>query len=134
MFTKFFTGCFSFLNFSIKIVFSFVDPIYQNFVWSLRLTDLIKLSLFIFKISQNHIVIFFVRWKQTGKINQSFTWKHKINESNAKTSTHYWIVWLYSKYVCFHDFMSNKIFNFLMNMLTISLGTVKINNFNFSTK
>ena len=92
----------------------------------------IELFLFIFEITQGYIVIFFkiIRGKQTSKINQSFACKHKINESNAEVSTHYWIVWLNSKNVCFYVFMPNKFFNFFRKM--IKSKTVKINNFNIS--
>ena len=102
----------------------------QNFVWSLRLEVLIasiELYLFIFKITQDYVITFFkiIRWKQTSKINQIFAYKHKFSESNAELSTHYWIVCLCSKYVCFYVFMSNKFFRNMFNP-----KTVKIKNFN----
>ena len=56
--------------------------------------------------------------KQTSIINQNFTCKNKINESNTKVSTWYWIVWLYSKYVCFYVFMLNVFY-----AQSISVGT-----------
>ena len=109
-----------------------------NFVLSLRLDVLVawtKLTLFIFKkMTEDYIVVFFkiLKIKQTSKINQSFTCKHKINESNVKVSTHYWIVWLYSKYVGFYVFMPNKFLNFFRNMLNNK--NLKINNFTLFTK
>ena len=69
--------------------------------------------------------------KQTSIINQKFTCKYKSNESDAEASTHYWTVWLSSKYVCFYAFTSNKSFNFFRNMFKSK--TFKINNFNIST-
>ena len=69
--------------------------------------------------------------KQTSIINQRFTCKYKSNESNAEASTHYWIVWLSSKYVCFYAFMSNKSFSFFRSMFRSK--TFKLNNFNIST-
>ena len=44
-----------------------------------------------FEITQDYIIIFLeiIRRKQTSKINQTYTSKHKINESNTKVSTHY---------------------------------------------
>ena len=47
--------------------------------------------------------------------NQSFSFKHKINKSNTEVYTHYWIVCLYSKNVCFNVIV-NKFFNFFRNM------------------
>ena len=71
------------------------------------------------------------RRKQASKINQTFTCKHKINESNGKVSTHYWIVWLNSKYVCFYVLMPSNFFNFVRNM--VNSKTVKIDIFNIFT-
>ena len=73
-----------------------------------------------------------LRRKQTIVINQSFSWKHKIDEYNAEISTHYWIVWLNSKYVSFYFFTSNNFFNFFRNLFNSK--TVKISNFNIFTK
>ena len=80
-----------------------------NFVWSVKSVLLIisiELTLFIFKSTQNYTIIFFkiITRKQTSIINQSFTCQHKINKSSAKVCTHYWIVWLYSKYCLFLNF------------------------------
>ena len=71
------------------------------------------------------------RRKQASKINQTLTCKHKINESNGKVSTHYWIVWLNSKYVCFYVLMPSNFFNFVRNM--VNSKTVKIDIFNIFT-
>ena len=66
--------------------------------------------------------------------SQSFSFEHKINNSNTEISTHYWIVYLYSKNICFNVFILrsrgqrtirsrrvqrttiNKCFNFFRNM------------------
>ena len=47
---------------------------------------------------------------------KSLSFKHKINKSNTKISTNYWIVCLYSKKVSFNVFIVNKHFNFFWNM------------------
>ena len=73
-----------------------------------------------------------IRRKQTSKISQFFTCKHKINESNAKLPTHYWIVCLYSKNVSFSVFIPNKLFNLFRNMFNTK--TIEINNFISFTK
>ena len=39
-----------------------------------------------------------------------------IRISNAKISTHYQIIYLYSQYVCFFVFISNNFVNFFRNM------------------
>ena len=100
----------------------------RNFVWAVKFVSSIS---FIFEIAQNYTVIFFkiIRRKQSRKISQFFTSKHKINESNAEVSTHYWIVYLYSKNGWFYVFMSNELFNFLRNMFNTK--TIKINSFIF---
>ena len=36
--------------------------------------------------------------KQNSITIQSFAWKHKIDESIAEVLTHFWIVWMNSKY------------------------------------
>ena len=88
----------------------------------------------IFEITQNYMVIFLkiMRRKQISKISQFFTCKHKINESNAKVPTHYWIVCLYSKNVSFYVFIPDKIFNFFSNMFSTKI--IKTNNFTSVTK
>ena len=53
-----------------------------------------------------------------------FTCKHKINESNAKVTAHYWIVW-------FYVFIPNKFFIFFRNMFNTK--TIEINKFIFIT-
>ena len=102
-----------------------------KFVLSIASIELIS---FIFKITQNYIIIFLkiLKRKQTSIISQFFTCKHKIIESNAKVPTHYWIVCLYSKNVSFDVFMSNKFFNLFRNMFNTK--TIEINNFTFVTK
>ena len=77
------------------------------------------MHLFIFEITQNYIIVFFkvIRRKQTSKISQSFTWKHKINESNAGVAAHYWIVCLYSKNVSYMNLFS---VNYLISSGTCS--------------
>ena len=93
-----------------------------------------ELHPFIFEITQNYAVTFFKsrRRKQTSKIGQFFTCKHKMNESNAKVHTHYCIVCLYSKNVSFDVFIPEKFFNFFRNMLCTK--TIKVNNFTPVTK
>ena len=94
----------------------------------------IELNSFIFEIIRNYIAILFkvMRRKQTSKISQFFTCEHKINKSNAKITTHYWIDYLHSKNVCFYVFISNKIFNFFRNMF--GTKTIEINDFISFTK
>ena len=89
----------------------------------------ILLISFIFEITQNCIVIFLkvIRRKHARKISQFFTCKHKINESNAKVLTPYWIVCLYSKNVSYYVFILDKFFNLFRNMF--STKTIEINNF-----
>ena len=94
---KFFNHCFPFLTLSIKIGFNFVN--HSDLNWPHPSFKWLKIILsFFFKI---------IRRKQTSKINQSFTGKHKINEWNAEVSTHYWAFWLYSNCLIFwlFDFM-----------------------------
>ena len=81
------------------------------------------------EITQNYIIIFLkIMWrKETSGISQFFTRKHKINESNAKIPTHYWIVCLYSKNVSYYVFIPNKFFNFFRNMFNTE--TIEINSF-----
>ena len=45
----------------------------------------------LFKIIKNYFMFLVevIRRKQTSKINQTSSCKHKINESNTKVSTHY---------------------------------------------
>ena len=57
------------------------------------------------------------------KINQSFGGNYKINESDAKVSTHYWVVWLDCKCVWVYVFITNKFFSFFRNM--VNSKTVK---------
>ena len=85
--------------------------------------------LLIFKITKNYIILFFkiIRKKQLSKINLSFACEHNVNESYGKVTTHYGIVCLNSKYVCFFVFMSNKFFNFFRSMLNSKI--IEINNF-----
>ena len=89
---------------------------------------------FIFEITQNYTVIFLkvMSWKQTSKISQFFTWKHKINESNAKIIAHYWIVCLYSEYVSFDVFIPDNVFKLFRNMFNTK--AIEINNFISVTK
>ena len=122
--------------FELKQSLTWLISFNLNFVWSLRLEPSIasiELPLFILKITQDYIVILLkiIRRKQNSLIILSFTCKHKMDDSNVEVSTHYWIGWWNSKYVCFYVFMSNKFVNFLRNML--NSNTVKINNFNIST-
>ena len=70
--------------------------------------------------------------KQTSKISKLFPCKHKINESNAKVPTHYWIFCLYSKNVSFYVFIPDKFFNFFRKVFNTI--TIKINNFTSLTK
>ena len=128
---RFFYSLFSFLNFWVKIVFNFNDSFNLNFDWSIRLqvsTVSIDLYLFVFKITKDYIIIFVHNHKEKANLCKLFAWKHKINKSNAEVFTHYWIVCLYSKYVCFYEFMSNRFFNSLINMFNCK--TVKIGNLN----
>ena len=71
------------------------------------------------EIRQNYIIIFLkiMRRKKICIFCQTFNIKHKINKSDTKLSTHYWIVCLYYKNVCFNLFITNKFYNFLRNML-----------------
>ena len=64
--------------------------------------------------------------KENSVINESFSCKHKINESNTKVFAHYGIVCLYSKHVCFCVFMSNKFFDLFRNMFNTK--AVKVSN------
>ena len=102
-----------------------------NFVWSIKFVLSISSIL---ELTQNYTVIFFkaMRRKHTSNISRFFTCKHKISESNAKTSTHYWIVCLYSKNVWYDVFMSDKFLNFFRNMFNTK--TTKINGLFFVTK
>ena len=102
----------------VKIIFNptdFIQPEFQICFINVS----IELPSFIFIIFQNSTVIFLksIRRKETSIINQSITCKHKINESNAKVSMHYWIVWLHSKYVCFMFLCS---INFSISLETCS--------------
>ena len=45
-----------------------------------------------------------------------FTFRHKINKSNANVSTHYWIICLYSTNICYNIFAASEIFNFIWNI------------------
>ena len=87
----------------------------QNFVLSIAAIELFS---FIFEIRQNYTIILLkIIWRKKICIfSQSFSFKHKINKSNTEVSTHYWIVCLYSKNVCFNVFIVNKCFNFFRNM------------------
>ena len=58
--------------------------------------------------------------------SHSFSFKNNIKKSNAEISAHYWIVWLYSKNICFNVFISNKCLNFFQNMFYSK--RIKINN------
>ena len=92
----------------------------RHFVFSDNFVLLIPTELhsLIFEITQNYTVILLkvIRRKETSKISQFFTWKHKINESNAEVPTHCWIVCLNSKNVSFYVFIPNKFFNFFRNI------------------
>ena len=44
---------------------------------------------------------------------------HKINKSNKKISTHYGIIYLYSKNVWFNVFIFDKCFNFFRNLFLV---------------
>ena len=92
------------------------------------------LNLFIFEITQNYGVILFkvIRRKHVRKVSQFFTCKHKINESNAKVPTHYWIICLYLKHVSYYVFIPDKFFNLFRNMFNTK--TIEINNFTSVTK
>ena len=81
------------------------------------------------EIIKNYFIIFLeiIRRKQASKISQTFSCKNEINESNTKVSKYYRTACLYSKYVCFCVFMSNKSFDFFRNMLNTK--TIKVNNF-----
>ena len=117
-----------------------------NFVWLVKfvlpivLTELHSMGItqwsctHLWNISKLYCHFFFkiIKRKQTSKISQFFTCKHKINESIAEVPTHYWITCLYSKNVCFDAFISNEFFNFFRNMLNTK--TTEIDNFSFSTK
>ena len=85
----------------------------------------------IFKIRNNYFIIFIkiIRRKKNCKISQFFICKHKINKSNTKVSTHYWIICLHSKNFSFYLSTTNKFFNFVRNMFNTK--TIKINNFIF---
>ena len=95
-----------------------------NFVLSIAL---IELLLFVFEIRQNYtIIVLKVMWrKQTSVISQLFTCQHKINKSNAKVTTHYQIICLYSKNFSFYVFIPNKFCSFFRNILNTK--TIKIN-------
>ena len=88
----------------------------------------IELHSFIFKIRQNYIIILLEVFgeKKICIFYQSFSFEQKVNKSNTEISTHYWIVCLYSKNICFNVFILrsrgvqrttiNKWFNFFRNM------------------
>ena len=57
-------------------------------------------------------------------LNLTLTCKHVLNKSNAKISTHDWIICLYSKYVCC-IFITKKTSNLFRNLF--NTNTVKIN-------
>ena len=94
-----------------------------SLVWTVKFVLSI---LFIFEIAQNYTVIFFevIKRKHACKINHLLP-ANKIKKSDAKVSTHYWIVWLYSKSVSCYVFISDKFFNFFWNMLHTK--TIEIN-------
>ena len=107
------------------------------FVWTVRFVSSISMELhsFIFETTQkNYTIIFFkvMRRKQTSKISQFFTCKHKINEPNAKVPTHYWTVCLYSKNVSLYVFVPDKLINFFRSKFHTQ--TIEINNFTSFTK
>ena len=64
--------------------------------------------------------------KKTSKISQFFTCKHKMNESNTKVPTHYWIVCLYSKNVNYYVFTPDKFFYFFRNLFNIKTIEITI--------
>ena len=92
-------------QFSILII-----SLSRNFVCSVKF---ILLTSFIFEITQIDTIIILKdkRRKHARKTTQFFTCNHKINESNAKVPTHYWVICLYSKNVWYDIFMSDKAFN-----------------------
>ena len=47
---------------------------------------------------------------------QIFAFEHKINKSNAKVSTDYSIIDLYSEDICYDIFVANKFFDFFWNV------------------
>ena len=71
-----------------------------------------------YKIVWNYIIIFLVIWwKKICKFGQGLSCKHKINKSNTKIFTYYWIIWLYSKNICCYGGKTiDKCFNFFWNM------------------
>ena len=85
-------------------------------------------------LSIAHKILIFLKviwWKKICIFRQSFSFKHKINKSNAEISTYYWILCLYSKNVCFNVFMFNKCFNFVRNMFyskIINVSNIIINH------
>ena len=84
----------------------------------------------IFKIIKDYIIIFFQNHKvKTNYYNHSkFCLQTKKIESNAELPIHYLTVNLYSEYVGFYVYMSNKFSSFVRN--TFNSRIVKINNFN----
>ena len=89
---------------------------------------------FIFEITQNYTIIFFkvIRRKQTSKISQFFTCKHKINESNAKVPTHYEIICSYSENVRYYVFIPDRLFDLFRNIFNTI--TIEINDLLFVKK
>ena len=73
------------------------------------------------------INLFKVIWCKTiSKVLLSLAWKQKINKSNTKVSTHYGIICLYSKNICYNYRFINKYFNFFWNMFNSK--TIKTSN------
>ena len=63
-------------------------------------------------------------WKYLSKLCQPFSIQHKINKSNAKLSTHYWIICLCSINICCDIFTSCEFLNFFWN--EFSSKTIKL--------
>ena len=93
--------------------------------WELRSTFLKNIS---HKVLSNYIIILFKNiWcKNIGKVCQSLGGKHKINKCNTKIYTHYWIICLYFKNICYNYRFINKYFDLFWNMFNSK--TIKISN------
>ena len=69
-------------------------------------------------ILNGHIILFESGWlEKIHKIFQILAFEHKINWSSSKVFSHYRVIDVYSKDICYDIFVVNKSFDFFWNML-----------------
>ena len=95
----------------------------------LNLPKIMQYNFFIFLTIENISLLFDDSVQNNSKkksriINQTFTFKHKINKSNSNVLSHYRFVCLYSINICYYIFVSYEFFNFLWNIFNSK--TIKI--------